>query len=223
MKTELYCGDCLEIMKQIPDGSVDCIFTDVPYKQEFHIRGLCKTRPNYDKIGNYGSNRSVDYRDFFDICIKKLKYVNFFTFGNKDTKFEFQCLAKEKGYYFQELAFCKTSPAPFTNNQWLNDIEWGIHIFKDAPVYGNYHTKRSWFQCTNLHEKGVDHPTPKRVDICEKILQNITLPNNTVLDPYMGSGSLGLACKRQGRNFIGIELDDKYFQIAQDRINGELL
>lgn len=220
---DLRCGDCLEVMKNIPDHSVDCILTDVPYKQEFHGRGMSKDRPNYLRIKDYGSKKDFDYNDFFELSLKKLKKINFFTFCDKETKYDFITFAKQKKYGYHEIAFCKTSPTPFCNNQWLPDIEWGIHIFKNIEVLGNYSTKRSWFTMENFKEKEIDHPTPKKLIIVQKILENISKENDLILDPFMGSGTTGVACKHLNRNFIGIELNEKYFQVAQDRINGELL
>jgi len=101
-------GNCYLCFEQIPDKSIDCIFTDVPYKQGFHCSGIGKNRPNYQKIRDYGSSTDLDYHDFFYLCLKKLKAVNFFTFCDKETKFEFIRLAKEKEYGYKELCFCKT-------------------------------------------------------------------------------------------------------------------
>lgn len=66
---KIHLGDCLELMKEIEDKSIDLLLTDPPYKQEFHGRGMSKDRPNYKKISNYGSNANIDYSEFFEILI----------------------------------------------------------------------------------------------------------------------------------------------------------
>ena len=62
------------------------------------------------------------------------------------------------------------------------------------------------------------HPTQKSVDLMCKLIELVTLEGQTILDPFMGSGSTGVACKNLNRNFIGIELDERYFNIAKERI-----
>lgn len=63
------------------------------------------------------------------------------------------------------------------------------------------------------------HPTIKPLNITEKIIRNSSKENNTILDPFMGSGTTGVACINTNRNFIGVELDEKYYKIAEERIN----
>lgn len=144
---KITCADCMDILKHLPDKCIDLVLTDPPYKQEFHDRGMSKDRPNYIRIKEYGSTKDFDYSEFFELSISKLKNINFFTFCDKETKYEFVTLAKKMGFGYHEVAFCKTSPTPFTNNQWLPDVEWGLHIFKDLEVMGDYTTKRSFLLC----------------------------------------------------------------------------
>lgn len=100
-------GDCMEILKQLPDKSVDCVFIDPPYKQEFHDRGMAKERPNYKKMAEYGSNKDIDYTELFEILYRKLKQLNLFVFCDKETKFEFIKLAKKIGGGTKKLLFVK--------------------------------------------------------------------------------------------------------------------
>ena len=66
------------------------------------------------------------------------------------------------------------------------------------------------------------HPTEKNVDMLKVFVENNTDEAQTVLDPFMGSGSTGIACKNTNRNFIGIELDENYFNIAKERIENAI-
>ena len=66
------------------------------------------------------------------------------------------------------------------------------------------------------------HPTIKPLNITEKIIRNSSKENNTILDPFMGSGTTGVACINTNRNFIGVELDKKYYKIAEERINSAI-
>jgi len=221
IENKIICADCLEVLKQIPDKSVDVILTDPPYKQEFHGRGMSKDRPNYLRIKDYGSSQDMDYTEFFNLAISKMKKINFFTFCDKETKFEFITLAKAMGLGWHEVAFCKTSPTPFTNNQWLPDIEWGLHIFKDLEVMGDYGTKKSFFIMQNFKEADINHPTPKRIDVVEKILLNISKEGDLVLDCFSGSGTTAVACHRLKRRFICIEKDPEYWAASVKRLEEE--
>lgn len=210
--------DCMEILKELPDKSIDLVLTDPPYKQEFHGRGMSKDRPKHLQIVNYGSSTDIDYTEFFNLIIKKLKKINFFTFCDKETKFEFIKLAKENKFGYKEIAFCKTSPAPFINNQWLPDIEWGLHIFKDLEVMGDYTTKRSFYIVPNLQEPNINHPSPKRVEIVKSILKNISNENDLILDCFSGSGTTAVAAHNLKRNFICIEKDVDYWKASVERL-----
>lgn len=211
-------ADCLDILKELPDKSIDLVLTDPPYKQEFHGMSMAKNRPNYLKISDYGSNQHLNYENFFDLCLLKMKEINFFTFCDKETKFEFISLAKKHKLGYKELAFCKTSPTPFTNNQWLPDIEWGLHIFKNLKVMGDYKTKRSFFTMSNFKEKGINHPTPKKVEIVQAILKNISMENDLVLDCFSGSGTTAIACHNLKRRFICVEKNYDYYKASIERL-----
>lgn len=219
---KITCADCMDILKQLPDKCIDLVLTDPPYKQEFHSRGrMAKDRPNYLKIKDYGSTKDFDYLNFFELVLNKMKKINFFTFCDKETKYEFITFAKKMGFGYQEISFCKTSPTPFTNNQWLPDVEYGLHIFKDLNVMGDYSTKRSFFVMPNFKEQGIEHPTPKRVDVVGKILQNISNENDLVLDCFSGSGTTAIACHRLKRRFICIEKDPEYWKASCKRLEDE--
>ena len=110
------------------------------------------------------------------------------------------------------------------NNTYANDTEYLIMAREKGTtkLYGDYESKKKyWITTTNKNDKdNYNHPTIKPLDIIRTLITNSTLPGDTVLDCFMGSGTTGVACKETGRNFIGMEIDDDYFKIAQDRLNG---
>lgn len=216
---KITCADCLDVLRDLPDKCVDLILTDVPYKMDFeHGMGIRKYRPNYNKISDYGANANLDFTEFFEICCKKMKNINFFTFCDKATKLDFLKLADKNNFGYREIPFCKTSPTPFANNQWLNDVEWGIHIFHKAPIYGDYKTKRGWFVTENLKESGIEHPTPKKVEIIKKLLLNLSAEHQIICDPFSGSGTTAIACHDLNRCFICIEKDPEYHAASVKRL-----
>ena len=119
------------------------------------------------------------------------------------------------------LTWHKTNPIPACGNKYLTDTEF-ILFFREkgVKVYGEFNTKKTWY-ATPLNrsdKKKYAHPTVKPIEIVKNLIINGSNKNDWVLDPFMGSGTTGVACVNTNRNFIGIELDEKYFKIAKERI-----
>ena len=112
---------------------------------------------------------------------------------------------------------------PLSNNQWLPDREWGIHLFKNCRVKGSYYTKRRFFLDGNYQQDKFDHPSVKPESILRRIIENITDKGGLVLDCFMGSGTTAIVCKQLGRNFLGFEINPEYIKIANSRLQQEIL
>ena len=226
MKIELYNADCLEKMKDIPTGSVDMILTDPPYEISNGGGGMMKGGRQFIKqIDNMGMAKSnFDVIGFLNICKSKFANINDFN------GVFFLCLkqlhlyisfAIENNLFYGLTYWHKSDPAPLINNKYLNDIEIAIYIRgKNVKILGNYKSKSLLYSSsTNRQDKKIyGHPTIKPVLLLEKYLVNHSKENNVIFDPFMGSGSCGVACKNLNRNFIGIEKDETYFKIAKERI-----
>lgn len=241
----LYNGDCLEIMKQIPDGSIDCVITDPPYN--ISQKNFCVDRSKAksaimrrDKPLNYdfGSWDNMERQEFLEFtknwlleCIRVLRdggtIISFF---NKEDISYLGWTGQENGMRTRTIfTWHKTNPVPsFRKVNYLSACEyawigskgqkpWTFNFGLQKEMHNFYET------CNSSGYKQTEHPTEKPVNMFEHFVKIHTNKDDTVLDPFMGSGTTGVACKHLQRNFIGIELDDKYFQIAQDRINSELL
>ena len=103
----------------------------------------------------------------------------------------------------------KSDPAPLCNYKYLNDIEFAIYIKGNkSKILGSYATKSLVYKSgTNrADKKKFGHPTIKPIPLCEKYLINHSMESQTILDPFMGSGSVGVAAKNLNRKFIGIEM-----------------
>lgn len=213
---ELYLGDCAEVMPRA--GKADIALFDPPYKMEIHGRGFAAKRDYYKKL-DYGTATDFVLSDeFYNQLLSQLSETNLFIFCNKLMKLDIENWAVGKKFNFDEIILRKTAPAPLTNNQWLPDKEFGVHIFKTLAVRGDYKTKNTVFEMPNFKDESIDHPSPKPIWILEKIIKNISEPEQTIIDPFMGSGSTLLAAAKQGRKAIGIEINPKYFEIACDRL-----
>ena len=128
---------------------------------------------------------------------------------------------KNKNCNWNILSWHKSNPVPACGNKYLTDTEF-ILFFREkgVKIYGEYETKFTYY-VTPLNQKDkkqYGHPTIKPIKILQNLIVNSTTENGVVLDCFMGSGSTGVACVNTNRKFIGIELDEGYFNIAKERI-----
>ena len=122
------------------------------------------------------------------------------------------------------LVWCKTNCVPATNNCWLPNIEYCL-VFKEkgSPRYNDgMENKSKWYvsPINKVDKDDYNHPTIKPLELVKRHILHSTKPNDIVLDCYMGSGTTCVACKELDRQYIGIEINPKYYQIAKDRLNG---
>lgn len=221
---ELWHGDCVKLMKNIPDKSVDLVLTDPPYLVTSHGNGRSgladrssKIRDEIDFIAN-----DFDFKNTFEEFIRICKIPNFIIFcsnmqlGRTITYFE------DKGFKVEVLVWSKTNPVPLCNGKYICDLEYIVYVHakgsffnNNAPIDFKKKTKR-YSIITNNMEKY--HPAQKPVELIAELLTVHSRENDVVFDPFMGSGTTGIVCKNLKRKFIGVELDDKYFDIAKQRI-----
>lgn len=230
---DLRCGDCLELMKDIPDKSIDMILCDLPY-------GI--TRNKWDSIipldKLWGQYERIIKDNTVVVLFAGEPFTSKLILSNIKN-FKYRLTWKKDGY--TNFLNAKIQP--------LKQIEDICVFYKRQPTYnpqfkegkpykqisgipkGNYDVKH----CNKVETindgkrypsdliefgkvKKTIHPTQKPVALLEYLIKTYTNENDTVLDNCMGSGSTGVACVNTNRNFIGIELDEKYFNIAKERI-----
>ena len=240
---ELYCGDCLDVMKDIPDKSVDMILCDLPYGTT-----ACK----WDSIISFDKLWEQYNRIIKDNCAIVLFGIQPFTtimISSNINNFKHQWIwNKKNGSNFMQL---KHHPNKihediivFSNNR--KTVNYYPQMIKgkmrtkgsekilneDGVYYAHTKTKtkndlyypKSIIEFSNAGRTGKAkkmHPTQKPVELLEYLIKTYTKEGEVVLDNCMGSGSTGVACKHINRKFIGIELDEKYFEIAKKRIEEE--
>ena len=228
---QLIKGDCFEQMKDINKGSINMILTDPPYEIS-NSRGGMMERDNRNFIKDIDSmgmaKSGFDVYKFLYSCIPMFKNIQSFNgiffLSLKQLHYYIQFAIENKLQYGLTY-WHKSDPAPLCNNKYLNDVEMCIYIKgKNARIMGNYSTKSLVYKSsTNRKDKTLyHHPTIKPVQLIEKYLINHSNKCDVILDPFMGSGSTGIACVNLNRSFIGIEMDDKYFEIASKRINDSI-
>ena len=241
---ELIHGDCLEIMKEIPNKSIDMILCDLPYGiigcKWDNVIPFDELWEQYERIivDNgaivlFGSEpfssrlRCSNLKLFkYDWIWKKNKTCGFLNAKNAPLK-EYEIISVfSKG---------KTSNGNKNNMKYypqglkeVNKIKHSVSRNLDTVIgtrpsrKGEYISKYTGYPKSILefqNERKQIHPTQKPVKLLEYLIKTYTIEGNLVLDNCMGSGSTGVACVNTNRNFIGIELEEKYFNIAKERIN----
>ena len=228
---ELIKGDCLDLMKKIPDKSIDLIVTDPPYwhnKSNGPPKVGKKTILNNDlyardgkMISQMSDFKPEDIVKFLDEAKRVMKLMNCYLFCNDSQIATYGKWAEENKCHFSLLAWRK--PLSVINtNRFSQNVEFICRIY----VYGtglNYVNDKTCYDrvIDDKPVRGKDklHPTQKPVSILERFIKLSSDENGLVLDPFMGSGSTGVACINTNRNFVGFELDEKYFEIAKNRLD----
>ena len=237
MKVDLRCGDCLEVMKDIPNKSIDMILCDLPYGTT-----ACKWDVviPFDKLWEQ-YNRII--KDNGAIVLfgsepfsSKLRLSNI-----KNYKYDWKWLkTKPSGHlnskkqplrsYEDIIVFykkqCIYNPQNLTYGEFDNNRKWRngkekCEVFGKEKNFGVSNAKgypKNLLSYSNPNNNLL-HPTQKPVALLEYLIKTYTKENETVLDNCMGSGSTGVACVNTNRKFIGIELDENYYNIAKERIN----
>lgn len=228
MINTIQLGDCYELIKTIPDKSIDLILTDPPY--EFHCgsahnSGIFKNRvvkPGQDII-DLKINNGIDYSILTEF-VRILKHINIFIWCNKTQIQDYLNFFCKENISFEILTWHKSNPTPLTKNCYLPDTEYCLYFREKGNVLLNdgYDLKsKYWITSTNKDDKEQYlHPTIKPLEIVKKEILHTTQPNDIVLDCFCGSGTTCVAAKETGRKFIGMEINEKYYRIAVDRLNG---
>lgn len=241
-ETQLFRGDCLELMKDIPDGSIDMILCDLPYGTTAckwdEIIPMEKLWENYNRaIKKNGAIVLFSTQPFTSRLVgSNIKnYKHSWVWHKKNAgnllvaKYqplkttEEICVFSSGGrvnYYpiFSEGHQDRTKEMPTKKKTDLfGEIKSGY--FKHGQnKKGSQRYPKHLLEFSNASRKEHFHPTQKPVPLLEYLVKTYTNPGDTVLDNCMGSGSTGVACVNTGRNFIGMELDEGYFEIAKKRI-----
>lgn len=206
-------GDCLERMKEIESGSVDMILTDIPYgevnQKSSGLRALDK---------GVADECSIDLDEMILECIRICK-GSFYIFCGTQQISVIVTLFKHNKLTTRVGCWEKSNPSPMNGTKlWLSGMEFCVFARKPKAVFNEHCKKALW-----RHPSGKSkiHPTQKPTALMEQLILASSNEGETVLDFTAGSFTTGVACKNLNRKFIGIEMDDKYFEIGKNRILGD--
>ena len=226
-------GDCLELMKTIPDGSVDMVLTDPPYgTTACKWDSVIPFEPMWDQLKRVtkknGAIVMTASQPFTSALIMSNVKMFKYCWVWEKSRFANQMLAKKQPLKIHEDVVVFSQSSAIYNPQGLIECDkvtkqgskitdnngGGVRPTSYRQTHTNYPRSIQKFKS----EGKTVHPTQKPVALMEYLIKTYTNEGDTVLDFTMGSGTTGVACANLNREFIGIERDDKYFQIAQDRI-----
>lgn len=234
----LHLGDCLEVMKTLPDASVDCVLTDPPYGTTAckwdsvipfepmwkELKRIAKPKAAICLFGSQPftsalvmSNRQSFKYDFsWDkkhpkghlnakiMPLRRHEDILLFSFGGMPV-------------YYPQMRQGRMR-AKGGGNPYTNKGTYGFHL-KPVTINDQYYPT-SLLEVTNANQSEKAHPNQKPTELLQYLVRTYTKEGETVLDFTMGSGTTGVACQLENRNFIGIEKDAGYFEIAKKRIEG---
>ena len=222
---KIHLGDSYELIKQIPDNSIDCIYTDVPYLYQKGGVGHSKLGQRMGKKKDEILNISdgIDYSILEDF-VRVTKKINIYIWCSEmQIRPLLNWFYQNKGINGKFIFWGKTNPSPMTNQRWLPDTEICLYFRESGVVLNNNYEYKSTFFISSLNvddKKQFNHPTIKPLNFVKKHLLHTTQENDVVLDCFSGSGTTCVAAKELNRQFIGIEIDKNYHKISVDRLNG---
>lgn len=260
---KLYNNDCIEVLKTIPDNSIDLVVTDCPYHicsggcsneavtigRYTQTGGILNKRVRVDEYGNkfYSDSKPVslygilndanpqtytkqgklfkfndiEFKDWLPEVYRVLKtgthcYIMINPRNLKDLWVE----AEKSGFTFQQLiVWDKGNATP--NKYYMNAYELILMLRKGKARNINDMGSKNILRVPNIIRTKL-HPTEKPVELMQILVENSTQENDVVMDPFMGVGGVGKACKYANRHFIGVEIDERYFDIAKKRIEEDI-
>jgi len=216
---QLWLGDCLKILPTLEP--VDLVATDPPYLLESGGNSTGEMGGKF-AVGTYDNSgeiipTGIKWEQFMPIIYAAMNQGHAYFMANNRNLATAINEGIKAGFGFHNILVWDKSTG--TPNRWyMKNCEFTVFFYKGKAKYINDCGSRQLIKCPNVLNGR--HPTEKPVPLFEHYISNSTKPGEIILDPFMGSGTTGVACAILGRKFIGIEKDPEYFKIAVDRIRG---
>lgn len=219
----LLLGDCLEILPTL--GRVDAVVTDPPYGivakfgEQNRLDGSRKLQFSWDGAGVHDTIRAA-----LMLAVERLgRPGNAFAFAGFDTVEIPREVFRAAGLTPKPWSWVKLCPPPpMPGNRWPSAFEVACLGYDAGAYFGDADTSRKNVMVADALRAGnqerAGHPTQKPIHVMSHLVRSLVEPGGIALDPFMGSGTTGVACVKLGRKFIGIEIDEGYFDIACERI-----
>lgn len=223
--TRLFHGDCFELFATLADKSVDCVLTDPPYEKHMHDN---KAGTVSLRLDGYASPKPVDFDSIepirFEVARQIVRVCSGWALvfctpeGIAPWRDAFEVA---HGRYKRACFWVKPDSAPQFNGQGpAMAVEPFVAVWcgKGRSKWNGGGKRNVWSYCTNARFRDGRHPTEKPLDLFTALISDFTSIGAVVLDPFMGSGTTGVACLLTKRRFISAEIQQHWFDVANDRI-----
>ena len=207
---KVYNDDCFNIINLMPDNFLDLVIVDPPYGD-----GVGYGRGNKEIMNN--EDESINYR-FLDAILPKMKSdTSLYLFSNHKFFHQIKEYAIKTGYNYRMLCVLVKNNIGMGYG-FRNQYEVCIVLEKGKAKYNLNDVSNVWKMKHIAHDDN-SHPHQKDYDIIRKIILHSSAEGDLVFDGFMGSFSSAIACYKEKRNFVGTELDEKWFNLGQKRLN----
>lgn len=225
-KNKIYCVDSYKAIKEMPDKFVDLIITDPPYDIR-HTEGggmlIDKgIKQMFDDLVEDNLAVGIDESILEEMC-RVMKKINIYIWCNKTMiPMLFNFFVNKKKCLFDIIVWQKVNSMPLCGSKYLTDCEYCLYFRESRKLNTTYDTAKTVYQIPiNIKDKNdYEHPTIKPLEPIKNFIINSSDEGDIVFDPFLGSGTTAVASKELDRNYIGFEISEKYYKIAEDRING---
>lgn len=235
----IYNEDCLVGMKSLPDNSIDLVVTDPPYWHKkspgkpYSERNQCNTHSVFSNSGLYNAegnmmkNMSCFDKEKIDAllaeCVRLCKIPNIYLFCNETQVPYYTIWAEKHGLMFSILVWEK--PLSIINkNRFSQKVEFIVRIYDYGTALNRLAVNSLYNRVQNIkpvNGGGKLHPTQKPIELFQTYIRLSSNEGDVILDPFIGSGSSIIACIKEQRHYIGFEIYEQYFNIANKRIENE--
>lgn len=208
---KIYQGNCFNLFPQIEDGGVDYVFTSPPYN-----------RKRNDKYTFY-EDKLTDYYEFLDNIVREsLRVAKKYAFLNIQATYYnssdvYRLIGKYADDIKQIIIWEKTNPMPAQGFNITNSYEY-IIVFGEGSLKSNYTYTKNIIKTSVNSDMPKEHKAVMHPDVSDWFVKTFTQKGETILDPFMGTGTTAVSCKKYQRNYIGFELLSEYCDIANERI-----
>ena len=216
---KIYNMDCLEGMKEIDDGSIDMILTDIPYGGHVTTNGAERSKYG-GQMRNMNKGAAdiltFDLRDFLKECHRITRGSIYIFCGIEQVSDVFSFFKQKPDVMTRRCLWRKTNPSPQNGqHMWLAGTEDCIFVKKRKTLFNRKCASSVWDFPVG---RGKIHPTEKPLKLFEYLVESSSKEKDIIFDPCIGSGTTAIAAMLTKRNFIGFELDKGYYDIASKRI-----
>lgn len=206
------CGDCLELMKEIPDKGVDVVFTSPPYN-----------RKRNDKYSFYDDTKADYFAFLCDVTDEMLRITRRYVIVNVQKNYYqkhdvFKFIGKYSEKIVEIIIWEKSNPLPASGKNITNAYELFI-VFGDKPLKSNTTYTKNVITTSVNSNMPKEHRAVMKKEVSDWFIEKFTCEGDVVLDPFLGVGTTAMSCIEQGRQYIGFEICQQYYEMAKQNIS----